>query len=168
MGFLELLVVAIVGLLVVGPDKLPGALKSGARWFAKIKRTMQTTRTEIEKQIGMDEIRRELHNEQIMENLAAMKAAKEETEKNVNLYASSLNPLNADTLPNSHYDEDEGNFGNQHGNHSQQDHTIPTNEDPAHSDSNHSDDSDSNPVSTTINSEPASSESTQKTDSNNP
>jgi len=58
MGFAELIVIAIVGLIVVGPDRLPQTIKSGLVWMGRIKRLINETRTEFEQQLGVDEIRR--------------------------------------------------------------------------------------------------------------
>ena len=68
-GFPELLVIAFVGLLVVGPEKLPQIIKASTRSFGAIKSYLNETRSEIEKSVGMDEIRQDLHNEEIMEDL---------------------------------------------------------------------------------------------------
>lgn len=72
-GFFELLVVAIVGLVVIGPERLPGAVRSGALWWGRLRRTLQETRTELEKQLGADDIRRQLHNEEVMRSLEALR-----------------------------------------------------------------------------------------------
>ena len=68
-GFPELLVIIFVGLLVVGPEKLPQIIKTLTRSFRAIKSYLNETKTEIEKSVGMDEIRQDLHNEKVMENL---------------------------------------------------------------------------------------------------
>jgi len=68
-GFLELLVIVFVGLLVVGPEKLPEIIKTLTRSFVAIRSYLKETRSEIEKSVGMDEIRQDLHNEKIMEDL---------------------------------------------------------------------------------------------------
>ena len=62
-GFLELLIIAVVGLLVIGPDQLPQTLRSIGLWVGRFKRALQNTRSEFEQQIGADDIRRQLHNE---------------------------------------------------------------------------------------------------------
>lgn len=74
-GFAELLIIGVVGLLVIGPDRLPEAIRTAALWFGRSKRTISRVREEFEEQIGADEIRRELRNETIMEDL---KKAEEE------------------------------------------------------------------------------------------
>ena len=68
-GFPELLVIVFVGLLVVGPEKLPQIIKTLIRSFRAIKSYLNETKADIEKSVGMDEIRQDLHNEKIMESL---------------------------------------------------------------------------------------------------
>lgn len=72
-GFLELLIIAVVGLLVIGPDQLPQTLRSIGLWVGRFKRGLQQTRSEFEQQIGADDIRRQLHNEEVMQRLNASK-----------------------------------------------------------------------------------------------
>ena len=66
-GFSELLLVALVALLVLGPDRLPGAARTAGLWIGRLKRSLGNLRTEVEREIGADEIRRQLHNERILE-----------------------------------------------------------------------------------------------------
>jgi len=68
-GFQELLLVTIVALLVLGPERLPGALRTLGLWMGRMRRSFNAVKNEIEREIGMDEIRRQLHNEAVMEEL---------------------------------------------------------------------------------------------------
>ena len=79
-GFPELLVIVFVGLLVVGPEKLPEIIKTLTRSFGVIRSYLKETRSEIEKSVGMDEIRQDLHNEKIMEDLKENKKDSNSTE----------------------------------------------------------------------------------------
>ena len=79
-GFPELLVIVFVGLLVVGPEKLPQIIKTLTRSFRAIKSSLMEARSEIEKSVGMDEIRQDLHNEEIMEDLKENKKESNSTE----------------------------------------------------------------------------------------
>lgn len=74
-GFFELLIIGVVGLIVIGPEKLPSTIRTCALWIGRIKRSITETRAEVEKQLGADEIRRELHNEQVLRNLERMSDA---------------------------------------------------------------------------------------------
>jgi sec-independent protein translocase protein TatB len=68
-GFSELVLTAIVALLVFGPEKLPQAARTAGLWIGRIKRVLADTRREVERELGADEIRRQLHNEAIMKSL---------------------------------------------------------------------------------------------------
>lgn len=71
MGFFELLTIAVVALLVIGPERLPGAVRTGGLWLGRVKRMIRETRAGLEEQIGADDIRRQLHNEDVMRSLQA-------------------------------------------------------------------------------------------------
>jgi len=88
-SFFELLVVGIVGLIVIGPERLPGTVRTCALWIGRIKRSLMETRRELEKQIGADEIRRELHNEQVLYNLEKMKDTRQELEERIRRLTSA-------------------------------------------------------------------------------
>jgi len=68
-GFPELLLAAIVALLVLGPERLPQALRTLGLWLGRMRRSFTAVKTEIEREIGMDEIRRQLHNEAVLDEL---------------------------------------------------------------------------------------------------
>lgn len=76
-GFTELLLVGIVALVVLGPDRLPGAVRTAGLWIGRIKRSFSAIKADIEREIGADEIRRQLHNEDILELEREMKAMKQ-------------------------------------------------------------------------------------------
>lgn len=82
-GFFELMVIAAVGLFVIGPERLPGTIRVCALWIGRVKRSILETRREIEQQLGADEIRRELQNEQVMINLEKMKDTRAELEAKI-------------------------------------------------------------------------------------
>ncbi len=68
-GFPELVLITIVGLLVIGPERLPEALRTLGLWFGRLRRSFVSVKTEIEKEIGMDDIRKQLHNEAVLEEM---------------------------------------------------------------------------------------------------
>ena len=61
-GFAELLLIGVVGLLVVGPEQLPGAVRTVLAWVNRFRRSFDQIRTEV---------RRELHNDETMQKLKA-------------------------------------------------------------------------------------------------
>ena len=60
---------AIVGLLIVGPERLPEVLRSFGLWIGRLKRAFNAAKTEIEQEIGMDDIQRQLHNESVLKEI---------------------------------------------------------------------------------------------------
>ncbi|PAU53045.1 Sec-independent protein translocase protein TatB [Pseudomonas indica] len=72
-GFTELLLVGLVALLVLGPERLPSAARTAGLWIGRLKRSFNAIKTEVEREIGADEIRRQLHNEQILQLEREMK-----------------------------------------------------------------------------------------------
>lgn len=84
-GFAELLVIAVISLLVIGPERLPETVRTVSMWIGRFKRSLRDTRREIEQQLGADEIRRQLHNEEIMRNLEKMRNEMDALKKEVRL-----------------------------------------------------------------------------------
>ena len=59
-GFAELVIIAVVGLLVIGPERLPGAIRTGSVWLNRLKRGFNDIKREVQQ---------ELHNDAVMEEL---------------------------------------------------------------------------------------------------
>ncbi|MDO8864181.1 Sec-independent protein translocase protein TatB [Haliea sp. E1-2-M8] len=58
--FTELVIIAMVGLLVIGPEKLPGAIRTGNAWLHRIKRGFNDIRQEVEQELHNDTVLQEL------------------------------------------------------------------------------------------------------------
>ncbi|NLJ11725.1 Sec-independent protein translocase protein TatB [Denitrificimonas caeni] len=66
-GFSELILIAVVALLVIGPERLPAAARVAGLWVGRIKRGVSSIKEDVARELGADDIRRELHNEGILE-----------------------------------------------------------------------------------------------------
>lgn len=64
MGFLELMLIGVVGLLVLGPERLPKAARTVGLWIGKIKRTVSGMQREISAQLEAEELRQKLDEQQ--------------------------------------------------------------------------------------------------------
>jgi len=73
-GFLELVLIAVVGLLVMGPERLPGAIRTGSLWLARLKTSFQHIKADFEREIGADDIKQQIHNESLLKSLANSKS----------------------------------------------------------------------------------------------
>jgi len=59
-GFAELIIIAVVSLLVIGPERLPGAIRTGSAWLNKIKRSFNDIKHEVEQELHNDAVLQEL------------------------------------------------------------------------------------------------------------
>ncbi len=59
-GFAELVIIGIVALLVIGPERLPGAVRTASLWLNRIRRGFNEIKAEVQQ---------ELHNDQVMQDL---------------------------------------------------------------------------------------------------
>ncbi len=59
-GFAELLVVSAVALFVVGPERLPSAIRAISLWLGRVRRGFEEIKADVS---------RELHNEEVMRAL---------------------------------------------------------------------------------------------------
>lgn len=66
-GFLEILIILIVGIVVIGPDKLPEFVKFLIKTFTKLQNKFFEFRTSVERDIGAEDLRQDIFNELKME-----------------------------------------------------------------------------------------------------
>jgi len=86
-GFFELLLVGVIALLVLGPERLPGAARALGLWVGKAKRSLNAIKTEIDRELKIqemqemraelekteDELRREAALESLNQGIEALK-----------------------------------------------------------------------------------------------
>ena len=59
-GWLELLVIFVLLLVVLGPGRLPEVARSMGLWLGRLRRMYNNFKLEMEREIGMDDVRRQL------------------------------------------------------------------------------------------------------------
>ncbi len=74
-GFFELLVVGVVALLVLGPERLPTAARTCGLWLGRVRRSLSSIQTEIREELRMEELKRNtaIHKEQLERELEEMR-----------------------------------------------------------------------------------------------
>ena len=94
-GFPELILVSIVALLVIGPERLPETIRTVMLWVGRVRKTFTNIKTELEQELGADEIRRQLHNESIMKDIRESKEkisdALKEADQSIDEFKHSIN-----------------------------------------------------------------------------
>lgn len=91
-GFLEILVIGIIALLVVGPERLPGVAAKAGKMIGKMKAFIATTREDIEKEIRADELQNMLvkQKEEISELRDMMQSSTNEVSSEIDEAAEML------------------------------------------------------------------------------
>lgn len=59
-GFWELGLIAVIALIVVGPERLPRLARTAGLWLGKIRSSVRNVRDEIEREIAADELKKQL------------------------------------------------------------------------------------------------------------
>ncbi|HJL96077.1 MAG TPA: Sec-independent protein translocase protein TatB [SAR86 cluster bacterium] len=72
-GFFELLLIIFVILIVLGPEKLPDAVKSSSKALLWLKKQSSKTKQEFTRIFGLNEIYQDSRNEEILEGLKESK-----------------------------------------------------------------------------------------------
>ncbi len=73
-GSFEVLLICIIALVVLGPERLPGAIKTTGLWIGRFRRSFYKVKAEIERELNADEIRRQLHNESVLADIEDAKS----------------------------------------------------------------------------------------------
>ncbi len=68
-GFLEILIILILGLIIIGPKRLPVVVKNLLKLYRRMQNRFSNFRKEFEEEIGSEEINKDVFNELRMEEL---------------------------------------------------------------------------------------------------
>ena len=64
MGFTEMMLIGIVALIVIGPERLPGVARTAGKYFGRLKRFMTSVKADVEQELRADELREILAQQQ--------------------------------------------------------------------------------------------------------
>lgn len=62
-GMGEILIFSIIALIILGPEKLPVALRTAAKYYVRIKKFITNIQHDIEKQLNISELREQMQHE---------------------------------------------------------------------------------------------------------
>lgn len=112
-GSFEVLLIFIIALLVLGPERLLGAFRTASLWMGRIRRSFNKAKSEIERELNADEIRRQLHNETIMAEIKETKSDLEDLARDTENSANNIvNSANLDPgTPKASIDTSQKNSG---------------------------------------------------------
>jgi sec-independent protein translocase protein TatB len=94
-GFSELIMIGLVSLLVIGPERLPKVARIAGFWLGKTRNMVASVKAEIKQELQAEELR-QIFNEQA--DLQEFHAALDETTEAANSIKASLAALPEETL----------------------------------------------------------------------
>ena len=59
-GFWEIVVILVVGLVVLGPDRLPGAIRNVSRWVTGARKMADSVKDELSQELKLQELQENL------------------------------------------------------------------------------------------------------------
>jgi sec-independent protein translocase protein TatB len=77
-GFLEIAIILILGLIIIGPSRLPEVIKSWLKFYRKFQSHLSKFKNDLEKDIGTDELKKDVFNEMRMEELEGFDKQKDD------------------------------------------------------------------------------------------
>ena len=75
-GFLEIAIILILGLIIIGPARLPEVIKGWLKFYKKIQHHIAKFKNDLEEDIGTDELKKDVFNELRMEELEGFEKKK--------------------------------------------------------------------------------------------
>lgn len=68
-GFWEIIMILLVALIVVGPERLPGLARTAGLWVGKAKRFVTDVKAEVDKELAADELKKVLDKQNAMDDV---------------------------------------------------------------------------------------------------
>jgi sec-independent protein translocase protein TatB len=78
-GFLEIAIILILGLIIIGPARLPEVIKGWLKFYKKIQHHIAKFKNDLEEDIGTDELKKDVFNELRMEELEGFEKEKNDS-----------------------------------------------------------------------------------------
>jgi sec-independent protein translocase protein TatB len=91
-GFSELLMVGLVALLVIGPERLPKAARIAGYWLGRARTTVATVKAEIKQELHAEEMRQLLQQQALSEDLHKILDETQAVAQDINQTLNNLDP----------------------------------------------------------------------------
>ncbi|MEE9328361.1 MAG: Sec-independent protein translocase protein TatB [Cocleimonas sp.] len=95
-GFLEMLIIGVIALLVVGPERLPGLASKAGKMIGKMKAFIANTREDIEKELRAEEMQSMLAQQK--EEISELRDMMQKTGKEVSSEIDSAADMLGDSI----------------------------------------------------------------------
>ena len=100
LSFWEILVIGIIAVIVVGPERLPGMAYSAGKWLTKIKRFIANAKAEVESEFNTAELRKLMNAQE--EEMQKLRKLVEDTRYDVEQSQHELMQATEDAVQSLH------------------------------------------------------------------
>lgn len=83
MGFAEMVIIAIVALVVIGPERLPAVARKAGAYVGRIRRFVNNVKSDVEREFRTDELQRMLQQQQ--DELQSLKEVVNDSKRDADL-----------------------------------------------------------------------------------
>ena len=102
-GFSELLIIGVVALLVIGPERLPGLARTAGKWVGRARRFVSSVKADIDREIAADELKKALAKQAKSSGVyEIVEETKQSIEQNAEAAATPQNKDSAESADKSH------------------------------------------------------------------
>ena len=145
-GFLEMTIVAIVALLVIGPDKLPDVARTAGKWVGRARRFVGDVKTDIDRELKQEELRKAIADDVGLDEIKEIMNT-----DNIRIDEDDTPAYQVSAIPDSSddFEKDEDDYDSQLSDHGDEDYDIKKDEELKHI-TDHSDLADYEPADDTL------------------
>lgn len=105
LGFGELLLAGVVALLVLGPERLPGAARTAGRVLRKIRQSWTNVRDEVQREMNAEDLKRQM-NDAVMKGRDAAEDLSAEARRHMDDIVRGVRPEDRQGADGDTPDED--------------------------------------------------------------
>lgn len=89
-GFWELIVIGVVALVVLGPERLPVAIRTATHWYKLIRSTAHSVKSDLEQELKLQELQNDLKKAEQLQ-LCNLPSKLQDSIEQMELAAQSVN-----------------------------------------------------------------------------
>jgi len=102
-GFFEIMVIGILALLILGPERLPKAARTTGLWIGRIKQSFSSIQQEVNQQLHLEEMQRQLE-----ENRRKLEETLRKQEQSITEVSSTVETHTSDVSTGTETDHSRG------------------------------------------------------------
>lgn len=101
-GFWELVLVAVVALIVVGPERLPSLARTAGLWVGKARRMIADVKMEVDRELQLDELKKSFRQQADLSGLKDVSHQMKSLQEDIQAEFDHAGPISWRSTPPTH------------------------------------------------------------------